>query len=151
MQYVIISRKGKPTSIRSLKLQRTGSSGVPGGMPFGLRHYTNVVPARCAGDSFIRHMMSLRQQMMKSLDLNIDLSKLLNLEQLVNKWACYKLISILRKPKFQLQEEVNLHVAKDHDFGRRNQEHQDGSMLRPQIVAYSTGKSKPNYRLLADL
>ncbi|KAL4573076.1 hypothetical protein LXL04_019869 [Taraxacum kok-saghyz] len=42
MQYVIISRKGKPTSIRSSKLRRSGSSGVPGGTPFGLRHYTNV-------------------------------------------------------------------------------------------------------------
>ncbi|KAL4589143.1 hypothetical protein LXL04_002047 [Taraxacum kok-saghyz] len=42
MQYVIISRKGKPTSIGSSKLRRSGSSGVPGGMPFGLRHYTNV-------------------------------------------------------------------------------------------------------------
>ncbi|KAL4573075.1 hypothetical protein LXL04_019868 [Taraxacum kok-saghyz] len=42
MQYVIISRKGKPTSIRSSKPRRSGSSGVPGGTPFGLRHYTNV-------------------------------------------------------------------------------------------------------------
>ena len=30
----------------------------------------------------------------------------------MNKWGCYELISIHRKLKFQLQEEVNLHVAK---------------------------------------
>ncbi|KAL4561959.1 hypothetical protein LXL04_034145 [Taraxacum kok-saghyz] len=31
-----------PTSIGSSKLRRSGSSGILGGTPFGLRHYTNV-------------------------------------------------------------------------------------------------------------
>ncbi|KAL4579719.1 hypothetical protein LXL04_015880 [Taraxacum kok-saghyz] len=36
------SLQGKPTSIRSSKLRRGSSSGIPGGTPFGLHHYTNV-------------------------------------------------------------------------------------------------------------
>ncbi|KAL4561999.1 hypothetical protein LXL04_034186 [Taraxacum kok-saghyz] len=41
----------KPTSIGSSKLRRSGSSGVPGGTPFDLRHYTNMYVGQASFDN----------------------------------------------------------------------------------------------------